>query len=213
MLLPVLFLVSFATFMMTELLPGDPALAILGENATPAQIAVVRDQLGLDEPIATRYLHWAGDALRGDLGESITSNQSVTEAFKERLPVTLQLALMAQLIALLFAIPVGVWSAWRVGRVFDRASSTLNLAIIGLPPFILGIALVYGLSLKWQVFAAVRRIGREPAPRISAGDDACPRRVRRLLPDPSQRDDRDARPGLHPVGEGAWDVRATCPVA
>jgi peptide/nickel transport system permease protein len=152
LLIPVVFLVSVATFMMTELLPGDPAVAILGENATPERIAVVREQLGLDKPIVERYIDWAGDALQGDLGRSLTSNQPVWEAFKERLPVTLQLAIMAQVFGLLFAIPFGAWSAWRRGGYFDRGTSTFNFAIVGLPPFLLGIILVYIFALNWEIF-------------------------------------------------------------
>jgi peptide/nickel transport system permease protein len=151
LLVPVVFLVSVATFMMTELLPGDPAVAILGENATPERVAVVREQLGLDKPIVTRYLDWAGGALTGDFGRSLISNQPVLDAFKERLPVTLQLAVMAQVMALLLAIPFGAWSAWRAGGRFDRATSTFNFAIVGLPPFLLGILLVYAFALHWQV--------------------------------------------------------------
>ena len=71
LLLPVIFLVSVATFMMTELLPGDPAVAILGENATPERVEVVREQLGLDKPLVERYVSWAGDALQGDFGLSL----------------------------------------------------------------------------------------------------------------------------------------------
>jgi len=152
LLIPVIFLVSVATFMMTELLPGDPAVAILGENATPERIAVVREQLGLDRPLVERYVDWAGDALQGDFGRSIVSNQPVLESFKERLPVTLQLAVMAQVIALLLAIPFGAWSAWRAGGRFDRGTTTFSFAIVGLPPFLLGILLVYVLALQWQVF-------------------------------------------------------------
>lgn len=151
LLVPVIFLVSVATFLMTELLPGDPAVAILGENATPERVALVRAELGLDDPIVERYLGWAGDALTGDFGRSLISNQPVWEAFKERLPVTLQLAVMAQVLALLLAIPFGAWSAWRAGSRFDRATSTFNFAVVGLPPFLLGLLLVYVFALQWQV--------------------------------------------------------------
>ena len=87
----------------------------------------MREQLGLDKPIVERYLDWAGDALHGDFGRSLTSNQPVIEAFKERLPVTLQLAVMAQVMALMLAIPFGAWSAWRAGGRFDRTTSTRQL--------------------------------------------------------------------------------------
>jgi peptide/nickel transport system permease protein len=137
---------------MTEMLPGDPAVAILGEGATPERVAVVREQLGLDKPITERYLDWAGNVLQGDLGRSIMSNQPVSEAFKERLPVTLQLAVMAQVFALALAVPFGAWSACRAGSRFDRVTSAVNFAIVSLPPFLIGIGLMYAFSLRWQLF-------------------------------------------------------------
>ncbi|HEX7096774.1 MAG TPA: ABC transporter permease [Acidimicrobiales bacterium] len=152
LLLPVVFIVSVATFLMTEALPGDPAIAILGENATPEQIEVVRQQLGLDKPIVERYVDWAGDALSGDLGRSLRSNQPVWEAFRERLPVTLQLAVMAELIALVLSIPMAAWSAWRAGGRFDRATSAFNFAIIGLPSFVLGLIFVSLFALRFEWF-------------------------------------------------------------
>lgn len=152
LVIPVIFLVSVATFLMTELLPGDPAVAILGENATPERIEIVREQLGLDRPVVARYVDWAGDALTGDFGRSIISNQPVLDAFLERLPVTLQLALMAQVFALVLAVPLGAWSAWRAGGRFDRGTTTFSFAVVGLPSFLLGILLVYVLALQWQVF-------------------------------------------------------------
>lgn len=150
LLVPVVLIVSFLTFLMTELQPGDAAIAILGESATPEQIETVREQLGLDKPIPERYMDWAGDAITGDLGTSIRSNQPVVDALRERLPVTIQLAVMAQLIALLLAVPIGAWSAWRAGSRFDRGASTFSFGVIGLPPFVLGLLLVYLLALTFE---------------------------------------------------------------
>jgi peptide/nickel transport system permease protein len=152
LVVPVIFLVSLLTLLMTEAVPGDPAISILGENATPEQIAIVNEQLGLDKPIAERYADWAGNALQGDFGKSIWSNQPVKDAFLERLPVTLQLAIMAQIIALALAIPFAAWSAWRAGSRFDRATSTFNFGIVALPPFIIGLLLVYIFALHWSIF-------------------------------------------------------------
>ena len=152
LLVPVIVIVSFLTFLMTELQPGDTAIAILGESATPEQIEAVNQQLGLDKPIGERYLDWASDALHGDLGRSLRSNQPVTEALRERLPVTIQIAIMAQLMALILAIPLGAWSAWRAGGKFDRSTSTMSFGLIGLPPFVLGLMLVYLLALRFEIF-------------------------------------------------------------
>jgi peptide/nickel transport system permease protein len=151
-LVPVLFLVSVATFSITELLPGDPAIAILGENAQPETIAALRTELRLDKPLVSRYVDWAGDAMRGDLGKSIRSHQPVSQAFRERLPITLQLAVTASIIGLLFAIPLGAWSAYRAGRLSDRLTTTTSFALVGLPPFLMGLLLVYLLALHWEIF-------------------------------------------------------------
>ena len=151
-LVPVLFLVTVATFSITELLPGDPAIAILGENATPETIAALRQELRLDEPLVSRYLDWAGDAMRGDLGESIRSHQPVTEAFRERIPITLQLAISATIIGLVVAIPLGAWSAYRAGRLSDRLTTTTSFALVGLPPFLMGLLLVYLFALYREWF-------------------------------------------------------------
>lgn len=152
LLVPVIVIVSFLTFLMTELQPGDTAIAILGESAQPEQIEAVREQLGLDKPVPERYADWAGNAITGDLGRSLRSNQPVVEALRERLPVTIQLALMAQLMALILAVPLGAWSAWRAGGKFDRTTSTASFGIVGLPPFVLGLLLVYALALKFEIF-------------------------------------------------------------
>ena len=151
-LVPVLFLVSVATFSITELLPGDPVIAILGENADPETYAALRAELRLDEPVVQRYLDWASDAIHGDLGTSIRSHQPVTEAFRERLPVTLQLAVMATFMGLLVAIPLGAWSAYRAGKFSDRLATTTSFALVGLPPFLMGLLLVYMFALYKQWF-------------------------------------------------------------
>jgi peptide/nickel transport system permease protein len=152
LLLPVVFLVGVGTFSLVELLPGDPALAIVGENARPELIAQVRAEYGFDDPLVVRFADWAGDAMRGDLGRSLRTNQPVTEAFLERLPVTLQLAVMAQVLALLVAVPLGAWSAWRAGGRFDRATTAGSFAVASFPPFLVGIFLVWLFALQWQIF-------------------------------------------------------------
>jgi peptide/nickel transport system permease protein len=145
-------LVSVATFSITELLPGDPAIAILGENATPETIAALRQELRLDDPLPSRYLSWAGDAMRGDLGESTFSHQPVTQAFRERIPTTLQLSITAIAIGLIVAIPVGAWSAYRAGRLSDRIATTASFSLVALPSFLMGLILVYAMALHQQWF-------------------------------------------------------------
>ncbi len=150
-LIPVMILVTLATFLMTELLPGDPAIAILGENARPAQIAAVRKELRLDEPVITRYVQWVGSAAKGDLGRSIVSHQPVSEVLRQRMPVNLELAVLASLLAVLVAIPLGAWSAYRAGRMFDRATSAASFGVVAVPPFLLGLILVALLALKVEL--------------------------------------------------------------
>jgi peptide/nickel transport system permease protein len=151
-LVPILFLVSLASFFLIDLLPGDPVYAILGENATPETAAALRSELGLDDSLPVRYATWLGDALTGDLGESIRSGRPVMDEILDRLPVTLQLAGMAMGMALVVAIPLGMWSAYRAGRPFDRATSASSFAFISLPPFLIGLLLVFFFALTFSVF-------------------------------------------------------------
>jgi peptide/nickel transport system permease protein len=141
------FVVTLASFFLVDLLPGDPVYAILGENATPQTVAALRSELHLDEPVVRRYSHWVGDAITGDLGTSIRSGRPVTTEFVERLPVTLELAIMAIVIGVVVGLPLGAWSANREGRLFDRASSAMSFAVVSLPPFLLSLLLVYALAL------------------------------------------------------------------
>lgn len=142
-LLATLFAVSLLTFLMTSLLPGDPALQILGaENATPEAIAAVRADLGLDDPLPVRYLHWIGDALTGDFGRSYRTNEPVSEAIIDRLPVTAEIGLLAIVIALLVAIPVGMLSAYRSGTRTDKLISSTSFGLLAVPNFMVAIFLI-----------------------------------------------------------------------
>lgn len=151
-LIPVLFLVTAFTFGMTEALPGDPAIAILGENAQPEQIAAVRAELRLDEPLVERYVSWASAALQGDLGKSLRSRQPVSENIADRLPVNAEVALLTIVFALLVAIPLGAWSAYRSGKWFDRAATTMAFGLSSIPAFVSALVLVALLAVKWTIF-------------------------------------------------------------
>lgn len=143
-LAPVLFLVSLATFFLTELVPGDPAVAALGPEASPEAIERARAELGLDEPVTERYVDWLGDAVTGDLGNSLLRPAaSVSELIRQSLPITLQLALMGLLMALAGAIPLAIWSAYRQGRPFDRGASALTSALISIPSFLAALLLAF----------------------------------------------------------------------
>jgi peptide/nickel transport system permease protein len=153
MMVPVLVLVSIIAFSITLLLPGDPALAILGEQGAKNEQAyqALRKELGLDQPLPIQYLQWARKTFSGDLGISIRNKQPVGEAILTRLAPTLQLATMAFLLGLLIAIPVGVISAVRPNSFFDIVGTVLALSGVAVPSFWLGIILVviFSVWLKW----------------------------------------------------------------
>ncbi len=136
-LVAVLFLVTLGTFMLMQLAPENPAIAQLGTHATPAEIQSIDKQLGLDKPIVTQYRDWLGRALQGDLGKSFLAPfPPVAEIVRAAFPVTLELALLGQIIALLIAIPVGVWSGYKEAGTFDRVSGGLSFAFLSVPVFV-----------------------------------------------------------------------------
>ncbi|MGY1755250.1 ABC transporter permease [Blastococcus sp. SYSU D01042] len=142
-LLATLFAVSLLTFLTTSLLPGDPALQILGaEAATPEAIAAVRSELNLDDPLPMRYLSWIGDALTGDFGRSYRTNEPVSQAILERLPVTAEIGILAIIIALAIAIPVGMLSAYRAGTRTDKIISSTSFGLLAVPNFMVAIFLI-----------------------------------------------------------------------
>lgn len=149
---PVLLIVSIVTLAMLELVPGDPAVSVLGADARPEDYARVREQLGLDKALPERYVTWLGGALTGDLGNSIVQpNRSVWSLIASRLPVTLQIAGTALVMALIIAIPVGMFAASRVGSGFDRATAASTSGLISLPPFVAALVLIYLFVFNPQV--------------------------------------------------------------
>lgn len=146
-LMAVLAIVSVATFLMLELLPGNLADAFLHENATESEVAAIESELGLDKPLGERFLNWAGRALQGDLGQSPISGESISAAIAERLPVTLQLLLYAQVLALAIALPLGIIAGYREGSILDRAISGGALGSLAMPHFVWGILLILFLSI------------------------------------------------------------------
>ena len=150
-LLPVLLLVTAATFLLLNLLPGDVALAVLGNEATPAAIEQVRAELGLDQPLALRYLQWLAGFLQGDLGRSYITRVPILEQIVDRLPVTVELMLLSQGFALLMAIPAGILCAYKSGSRIDRLISSVSLFLLAAPVFITAIVLmfVFALKLRW----------------------------------------------------------------
>jgi peptide/nickel transport system permease protein len=148
---PLLLAVSMVVFSFVHLLPGDPAVLFLGEEATPDNLARFRAKLGFDRPLVVQYGEWLGRALQGDLGRSIRSNQPVTQAIVERLPVTLRLIGLSMLISLCIAVPLGVISAVKRNSGVDLASTFFALVGFSTPNFWLGLILIYvfALVLRW----------------------------------------------------------------
>lgn len=147
-LVAVLSLVSVATFLLLELIPGDPVDSVLPAGATPEMRAAATAQYGLDGPLVGRYFEWLGNALHGDLGRSMQSQVPVTDAILERLPVTIELAGLSILLALLIAVPVGVWSAYRAGGIFDRVATFICSVTLSIPSFLLGVLLVFVFAVS-----------------------------------------------------------------
>ena len=150
-LLPTLVFVSMLIFGLQQLLPGDPAKILAGEEQDPTVVAYLRVKLHLDEPLPVRYGHWIGGVLQGDLGESIRTQQPVLDLVLQKLPVTLQLALMAFTVALLIGIPAGVLAAVGRGTGRDSVANALALWGISTPNFWLGILLIllFSVQLGW----------------------------------------------------------------
>lgn len=147
-LIPTLFLVSVMIFMLQQLLPGDPALVMAGEEKDPEVIEQIRKQYRLDQPLPVQYIYWIGGVLQGDLGESMRIKQPVASLIADKLPVTLQLASMAMVFALLIGIPAGILSAVKKGTVWDTAANVFALWGISTPNFWLGILLIFLFSVQ-----------------------------------------------------------------
>ena len=149
--IPTLLILSVFVFLLLKLLPGDPALALAGEDPSPAAIESIRIKYGLDQPLPVQYATWLGGVLQGDFGVSIRTKLPIGEMLAQRLPVTLQLSLQAMLIAIVIGVPAGVYAAIRRGSYIDVAVTTLGLAGLSVPSFWFGIMLimVFAVTLGW----------------------------------------------------------------
>jgi peptide/nickel transport system permease protein len=150
-LVPVLVAVSLLTFLIASLLPGDLAYVILGDQATPDKVAALRHDMGLDQPIWWRYLGWLGHVLEGDFGRSFRTGQTVLQAVAERLPVSFELMLLAELAALAIGIPLAIACAVRAGSAFDRLMTGSAFGMLSVPAFLAAILLIYlfAVDLRW----------------------------------------------------------------
>lgn len=147
-LVPTLFFVSVMIFLLQHLLPGDPALAMAGEERNPAVIAQIKAQYHLDDPLVVQYFYWIKGVLSGDLGESLRVKVPVLSLIAQKLPVTIQVALMAIVIAVLIGVPAGIVSAVKKGTFWDYAANLFALWGISTPNFWLGILLIFLFSIE-----------------------------------------------------------------
>jgi peptide/nickel transport system permease protein len=150
-IVPTLLFVSMLVYGLQQLLPGDPATVLAGEEQDPNVVAYLRAKMHLDEPLPVRYVYWLGNVLQGDLGDSMRMQKPVTALIAEKLPVTIQLASMAIVVALVIGIPMGVLSAIAKGTVWDYAANAVALWGLSTPNFWLGIMLIllFSVSLGW----------------------------------------------------------------
>jgi peptide/nickel transport system permease protein len=147
----VVFVVSVFSFLLVDLLPADVAYDLAGYDATVGEIEVLREQLGLNDPIIMRYGRWLGGVFQGDLGVSLLNREPVWQAITARLPVTLELLFLAQTFALLLAIPAGIYAAHRAETRSDRTLGTIAFGLISIPSFAMAMLLIFifSLQLKW----------------------------------------------------------------
>ena len=147
-IIPTIILVSILVFGLQQLMPGDPALVLAGEErGDPAVLAQIRSELWLDQPLPVQYFHWAGNVLQGNLGYSWRNRQPVSDLIAQKLPVTAQLAVMAFVIAVLIGIPTGVLAAVKRNTAWDYLANAVGLAGLSLPNFWLGIMLILLISV------------------------------------------------------------------
>lgn len=147
-IIPTMLLVSVLVFSLQQLMPGDPALVLAGEERGDARVvAQIRAELWLDRPLPVQFVHWAGRVLHGDLGYSWRNRQPVTELIAQKLPVTAQLAVMAFIIAVLIGVPAGVLAAVKRNTVWDYVANAIGLAGLSMPNFWLGIMLILLISV------------------------------------------------------------------
>ncbi len=204
----VILIISFLTFILTKLLPGDPVNTILGPQASdPAARAAVTRDLGLDKPFFTQYFDWLGGVVfHFDFGRAYSSGFQVKDLIANRLPVTIELMVLAQAISLIISVPLAVWSAYRANHTSDKIITTTSFGLISFPNYALAVFLVYLFAVQWQFFPAVgytrltADIGEQPPIGRAVGHGAGRRSHRGLHPAPAQRHDRHVAGGLHPHG-------------
>jgi ABC-type dipeptide/oligopeptide/nickel transport system permease component len=168
---PVLLGVATLVFSLIHLVPGDPVQSMLGEGASPQDVAETRARLGLDRPLLAQYAGFLKGLASGDLGTSLRTNQSVTQAIGERMPATFELAFAAMAVAVVIALPLGVLAAVRAGTATDVAATTLALVGISIPNFWLGplLAIAFAVALGWLPVSGRGTLAHLVLPAVTLG--------------------------------------------
>ena len=149
---PTLFAVAVLVFLMMDLVPGDPAVLMLGMETDGEAVAALRSELGLDRPLAHRMITWFGKALTGDLGDSYFLDMPMTEVLSQRYPVTISIAAFAALVAVVVGVPAGIIAAIYQGRMADWIAMVVALIVLSIPSFWLALNLIFLLAVKWRLF-------------------------------------------------------------
>lgn len=149
--IPVMAIVALFVFAMLRLAPGDPAAVIAGDYASAEDVARIRDQLGLNEPIAIQFVSWLGQLLKGDLGTSIFTNLPVSTMIAQRIEPTIMLSASTMLFAIAVAVPLGTVAAWKSGSLIDRFVMLFSVGGFSIPVFVLGYMLIYVLAMWLKI--------------------------------------------------------------
>lgn len=166
--IPVLAVVAVIVFLLLRLSPGDPAVIIAGDSASAQDIENIRRSLGLDQPLFQQFFQWIWRMLQGDFGTSIFSGMPVLKLIMQRVEPTLWLAALTMSFAIVFALPMGIWAAWKAGTWVDRLVTAMSVVAFSLPVFLIGYALVYGFSthLGWLPVQGFKSISEGWSPFI-----------------------------------------------
>jgi peptide/nickel transport system permease protein len=162
--IPTLLIISIFVFSLQKLLPGDPVLAMAGEERDPAVLEMLREKYRLNDPIPIQYVNWLGGVMQGDLGISLRTNQPVLELIGEKLPVTIQLAIMSMIFAFVIGVPMGILAAVKKNTVLDYVASIVALSGLSVPNFWLGIMLILlvSVNLGWLPASGYESIFVDP---------------------------------------------------
>jgi peptide/nickel transport system permease protein len=152
--IPTLIIVSLLVFALQKLLPGDPVLTMAGEERDPQVLEYLREKYRLNDPIPVQYVVWLGQVLQGNLGISLRTDIPVLDLVMSKLPVTIELAILAMIVALAIGIPTGILSAVKKGTTVDYAANVVALSGLSIPNFWLGILLIMLVSVRWQLLPA-----------------------------------------------------------